>query len=296
MTIINKKKLLVTGACGFLGSQCINWFKNYFEVSGLDINITPNKVEGVRYFKIDITNRDEIIKFFEKENFDILIHCAALVNPDTCEENYALAKKINVVGTRNLVKNFNGVFIYISTDMLFDGISGNYSEESTPSPINSYGKTKYEGEKQVQKYSETYYILRTNFYGWNRLNKGKSFAEWIYTNLSNNEPVNLFYDYTYCPIYIDDFLSITHQLISKKQFGIYNVVGQDKLSKYDFGILLANKFELNKDLINRVSIDDHKFIARRPKNMSLNIDKIKSIGIKVPSFNDGMNGFFNEKI
>ncbi len=294
MTIKNKKRLLVTGACGFFGSQSINGFKNKYEVSGLDINIS-NKIHGISYFQTDITNQIEVKKFFEIENFDIILHCAAIVNPDFCEENYSLANEVNVIGTKNLVQNFKGLFIYISTDMLFDGYVGDYKESDKPNPINNYGKTKYDGEKQVQQYSQKYYILRTNFYGWNDLNTSASFAEWIYTSLSNNEPINLFYDYIYCPIYIEDFLSIIHQLIQKNQYGIYNVVGQDKVSKYDFGILLAKKFGLKTNLINRTSIEDHKFIARRPKNMSLNTDKLKSLKIYVPNINEGMQRFFNTK-
>lgn len=295
VNVNNKKTLLVTGACGFLGSQCINWFKEHYTICGLDINIS-NIISVIRYIKVDITNQNEIAKLLKEGKFDIILHCAALVNPDLCETNFSKAEEVNVIGTKNLVQNFKGLFIYISTDMLFDGVNGDYKETDSPNPINNYGKTKFEGEKQVQYYSQKYYILRTNFYGWNIIQGGKSFAEWIYYSLTVNRPINLFYDYIYCPIYIDDFLFIIHQLMLKKQYGIYNTVGKDKLSKYDFGVLLAKRFELNTNLINKISINDYKFIAKRPNNMSLNTDKLRSIGIITPSVKEGMIRFFNHTI
>jgi dTDP-4-dehydrorhamnose reductase len=295
MNQTKQKKLLVTGACGFLGSQCLKWFSKFYDVCGLDIIMT-SKLNGVNYIQADITDEKIIGQILTEQEFDIIIHCAALVNPDTCEEKPHLAERVNVLGTKNLVQNFKGEFIYISTDMLFNGEKGEYKETDTPNPINNYGKTKLEGELHVQKYSHSYYIVRTNFYGWNVNKNGASFAEWIYYSLKKNKPINLFYDYIYCPIYIEDLFIIIKQLLNKKQYGIYNAVGKDKVSKYDFGGLLAEKFELNTDSINRVSIEDHKFIAKRPKKMSLNTHKLKSIGIKVPSINEGMNRFFNEKI
>jgi dTDP-4-dehydrorhamnose reductase len=291
----NKEKLLVTGASGFLGSHCVNWFKNHYNVCGL-INNSTNKIPGIRCIKANITNENKIAKLLKEENFDIIIHCAAIVNPDFCEGNYSLANEVNVKGTRNLVRNFKGIFIYISTDMLFDGIQGNYKETDIPNPINNYGKTKYEGEIQVQLYSQAYYILRTNFFGRNNIIEGESFAEWIFNSLSNSEPINLFHDYIYCPIFIDDLFIIIEQLLTKKQYGIYNAVGKDKISKYDFGILLAKKGNLNSSLINRVSIDDHEFNARRPKNMSMKTDKLRSLGIDTSSVMEGVQQFYNKMV
>ena len=287
------KSLLITGANGFLGSNSIKLLKNYYNVSGLDIDCS-RRLEDIKYYEIDITDKEQVQNVLNDNNFDIILHCAAMVNPDICENNYNLARRINAIGTRNLIEKFKGLFIYISTDMLFDGSKGNYTEEDIPDPINNYGKTKLEGEKFVQQYSDNYLILRTNFFGWNHHSDKHTFAEWVYYSLKNNKTINLFYDYIFCPIYIYDFIDIINKLINRNICGIYNVVGDDCISKLEFGYRFADKFKFDKNLINSISIDEHNFIAKRPKNMSLSTDKLKKLGISPSSFESGLNKFYKD--
>jgi dTDP-4-dehydrorhamnose reductase len=288
------ESLLITGANGFLGSNCIKKLMNNYNVSGLDISCTK-KIEGVNYFEIDITKQDNVNSLIKNNHFDIIIHCAALINPDVCEKNFQLAQEINAFGTKNLVQNFKGVFIYISTDMLFDGTQGNYKEDDIPNPINNYGKTKLEAEQYVRQYTNKHYILRTNFFGWNNDPEKVTFAEWVYNSLVHEKPINLFYDYIFNPIYIFDFISIADELIKKTNYGVYNVVGKDSISKYEFGMLLAEKFGLNKNLINKVSIRDHNFHAMRPEKMSLNTNKTEALGFTLPGIKEGLNRFYEDR-
>jgi len=288
------KSLLITGANGFLGSNSIKLLKNYYNVSGLDIDCS-RRLEDIKYYEIDITDMQSVKNLLKNNSFDIILHCAAMVNPDICENNYNLARRINALGTRNLIEKFKGLFIYISTDMLFDGIKGNYSEEDTPNPINIYGKTKLEGETFVQQYSDNYLILRTNFFGWNCCSEKQTFAEWIYYSLKQREKINLFFDYIFCPIYIYNFINIVNELINRNVCGIYNVAGNDCISKLEFGYHLADQFKFDKNLINRISIDEHRFKAKRPKNMSLSTDKLKKVGISPPSFETGLKKFYKDR-
>ena len=295
MTKIRKQSLLVTGCNGFLGSSIINKLKQDFNITGID-KYTVNKSLDIKYYEIDVTNKMEIQSFINKTEFDIIIHCAALINVDFCEENYQQAYDINAIGTKNLVKDFNGLFIYISTDMLFDGMSNNYSEEDVPGPINNYGRTKLEGEKFVQLYSENYLILRTNFFGWNYYSEKQTFVEWIFNSLSIGREINLFHDYIFCPIYIYDFINIMKTLIKIEANGIFNVFGKNCISKFEFGNQFAEKFNLNKELIKRISIKDHPFTAKRPENMSHSINKLLNNGIIAPSLIDGLNSLSADRI
>ncbi|MFC2117198.1 SDR family oxidoreductase [Bacteroidota bacterium] len=293
--MLRKQSLLVTGCNGFLGSSIINKLKQKFNITGIDKQFA-NKSHDIKYYEIDITNKIKIEAFLNKNKFDIILHCAAIINVDYCEENYQQAININAIGTKNLVKDFDGLFVYISTDMLFDGMSCNYSEEDVPNPINNYGRTKLEGEKFVQQYSENYLILRTNFFGWNYYSEKETFVEWIFNSLSNGREISLFYDYIFCPIYINDFINIMRTLIKINVSGIFNVFGKNCISKFEFGNKFADKFNLNKDLIKKISIKDHSFIANRPQNMSHSINKLLKQGIMVPSLSEGLNSLYADRI
>jgi len=290
-----KQSLLITGCNGFLGSNIVDKLIQDFTITGLDKD-DSKKHEKIDFYSIDITKIDQIQNFLTEHQFDIIIHCAALINVDLCEENYQLAYDINAIGTKNLVTNFEGLFIYISTDMLFDGLTGGYSEESTPNPINNYGKTKLAGENFVREYAKNHLILRTNFFGWNHYSEKQTFAEWIYNALSDNSEINLFYDYIFCPVFIYDFIKIMKTLIKLKLNGTFNAVGRDCISKLEFGELIADKFKLNRNNIKRVSIKDHNFIAKRPENMSLSTNKLLDNKVYVPSIKEGINNLFADRI
>jgi dTDP-4-dehydrorhamnose reductase len=294
MNITNKKSLLITGVNGFLASNIVDKLSRNFKITGIDKQQSKehNKID---FFKLDITDLDQVNAFFSTHQFDIIIHCAALINVDLCEEDYQLAYNINAVGTKNLVANFSGLFLYVSTDMLFDGIDGNYSEESNPNPINNYGKTKLAGENFVREYTKNHLILRTNFFGWNHYSDKQTFAEWIYDSLLENSEISLFYDYHFCPIFIDDFIKIMKTLLNSKYRGTFNAVGKDCISKLEFGELIAKRFNLQTTNIKKSSIKDHSFKAQRPPNMSLTTQKLLNSNVFIPSINEGIDNFFNDQ-
>ena len=272
-------KILVTGASGLLGSSILHIKKNKFKMHGL-INKRNIMIDKIKFFKINNEkNLEEIIK---KEKYDVLINCVGLSDVDLCEENKKLAKITHI----NYVKKISNIcfenkiyLIHISTDHLFDGKKKYYSELSNPEPINYYAKTKIKSEQIIKSKLKKYLIIRGNFYGWGTSYR-KSFSDWIYETLSNNKKINLFTDIFFTPLYLRDFINIIFKLIQKKKNGIYNVSGSERISKYNFGIKLAKIFNLDKDLINKIKIAQHK-ITKRPKDMSLNSKKLlQTLNIK----------------
>ncbi|MDP2685120.1 MAG: NAD(P)-dependent oxidoreductase [bacterium] len=288
-----KQSLLVIGCYGFLGSNIVNRFRQYYDITGIDKS-RERKTYDIKYFEVDVTNKMDIKTFLTNNKFDIVLHCAAIVDVDFCELNFQQAWEVNALGTKNVVEGFNGLFIYISTDMLFNGIKGEYSEIDIPNPINNYGKTKLEGENFVRQYSKNHLILRTNFFGWNHYSDKQTFVEWIYNSLKNGEEISLFYDYIFCPIFIYDFIDIISSLINSEVRGTYNVVGKNAISKLDFGEMIADKFNLDKNMIKRVSIKDHNFIAKRPHNMSLKTTKLSKHNIHIPTIDVGIDHLFTD--
>jgi len=284
---INKKKVLITGTTGLLGPFLINSFHKNYDVYGIYLK---NFIETpkCKLFKQDISE-NEVCKLILKIKPHFIIHSAALTNVDLCEKNKKLADKINVLGTRNIVKSaemIDSKLIYISTDYVFDGKKGNYSEEDKVNPVNYYAKSKYGGEKIVTGSNCDYLIVRTSLYGWNIQNK-LSFGEWVIHKLRNNERINLFADQINSMIFTGDFAKILKDVVNKNIKGVLNIANKENISRYDFGLKAAEVFNLNKNLINKTKLSDfqnkNKSKTERPRNVSLNINKLKRLGIKIPA-------------
>ena len=157
---------------------------------------------------------------------------------------------------------------------------------SKTSPINHYAKSKIKGECKIQKHCKDALIIRTNFFGWGTGYR-HSFSDFIINKLRNNETVDLFSDVFFTTILVSELSKITHLLINKNLSGIFNVVGGGRLSKYEFGIRLADCFGLNVNLINKIKINEKVNLVKRPKNMGLSNNKAcKVLNCTVPSIDD----------
>jgi len=268
----------VTGASGMLGTALVTHLSKFYKVfaTSRSKGIEGKNIEWDCFDLIDIVLLD---KWLDKVRPDVVIHCAAIINVDACEENVDLATKLHVETTK-VIANYldcnNGRLIYISTDSVFDGKKQSpYSESDLVNPLNVYAKTKLMGENSV-RLTENGLVLRVNIVGWTNENK-TSFSEWILNGLIENIPLNLFYDVYFSPLNVYDLSLIIEKIIDKPIFGLYHCASSDSISKYDFGKKIAEIFQLSDSNINRVSVKSMKFKASRAKNMALNIDKISSI-------------------
>jgi len=280
-------KILITGATGLLGPALINSFSSY-ELYGIYWDY-PLKTSKCKLFHHDISE-DSVLKLIPQIKPDVIIHAAALTDVDLCEKDNALADKVNIVGTRNIVKGAeiaNAKVVYVSTDFVFDGEKGNYTEEDTPNPINYYGRSKYLGEKAVIDSNVHYLIARTSLYGWNVQNK-ISFAEWVINKLGNNEKIDLFSDQFNSMISTHDFSDILSVTVEKNLKGTLNIASKERISKYDFGMAVASVFGLNNTLIQKSDFVVDITKAKRPMDVSLNVDKLESLGIKVPNTKESL--------
>lgn len=285
-------KLLITGASGLLGSNLAKIASENFDTYGTYCN---NKINFVNcpcsILKMDIQEKSQV-KIIENINPDLIVHCAAYVNVDGCEKNPDDAYQINVAGTENIVKESEktGSFlIHISTDLVFDGIKGNYCEDDKTNPINIYGKTKLESEEIVKNSDCKYCIVRTNIYGWNKRNK-LSLTEWMIHKLENNEKLNGFYDAIFTPIFVNNLTDVLLEIYENKICGLFHIYGSESCSKLEFAKKIANVFELNKNLVESTSIDEMDFIAKRAKNLSMRTEKIRSlVSTKLPNVEQGLS-------
>lgn len=266
-------KILVTGASGLLGTRLVNSSKN-FEVYGTYYQNPVNLGQG-KTFRLDVSERS-VSKYIRKLSPDIVVHTAALTNVDRCEIDPKKAYKANVEGTRNIVLGaMNSKFIYISTDYIFDGEVGMYQEDNEPNPISYYGQTKLEGEQIVQKMCKNYIIARTSvLYGWHtRLN----FVSWVIHELQKGNKINIVTDQFNSPTLVDDLVEQIMVLIKQDEQGIFHTAGGERIDRYTFAVKIARLFELNQSLITPITSKSLNWVAKRPKDSSLDIKKISKL-------------------
>lgn len=270
-------KIGITGASGMLGNALVSLISKSHQVLATSRS-KGLEAKNVEWDCFDLTNFELLNLWLKKFKPDIVIHCAAIVNIDFCEDNIDLANAIHVEVTKilaNYVNANNNRLIYISTDSVFDGKKvGQYNETDKANPLNVYAKTKLIGEKCTQSIKRGL-VLRTNIIGLKEKNN-TSFAEWVLQGLTNKTSLNLFHDVYFSPLAVDKLSIIIKKIIDNPIYGIYHCASSDSISKYEFGKKMSEIFKLSGLKINSVSVDVMKFKATRPKNMGLDVSKISS--------------------
>lgn len=275
----SKKKVLITGSNGMLGKDIEYLFQSSDEFEVFGINRTVDKkLDSNHSIACDITNFKELDIILNRIIPDIIIHCAANINVDGCEQDKEYAYKLNVKST-NILSSYNPnstKFIYISTDSVFDGKDGNYSEQNRTNPLNYYAITKFQGEQIALENNKNTIVIRTNIYGFHK-SEGNSLVEWALKNLKNLNEISGFNDVYFNPLYTKQLAKIIINLVKRDFKGIIHTGCDEFITKNEFLIELAKKFKLNTMLINGVSVETKIFNATRPKNTTLCTDELKSL-------------------
>ena len=268
----------ITGASGMLGTELVILLSKSYRVFATSRS-KGSEGKNIEWDCFDLTDITLLNKWLYKIRPDVVIHCAAIVNVDLCEESVDLATQLHVETTKVMSDYLdcnNARLIYISTDSVFDGKKqGSYRESDTVSPLNVYAKTKLMGEKPVNSMNNGL-VLRTNIVGLVQ-EHNTSFAGWILKGLIDGDPLNLFYDVYFSPLSVHDLSLIIEKIIDNPIFGLYHCASRDSISKYDFGKKMAKIFRLPDLNLNKISVDSLEFNASRPKNMALNIKEISSV-------------------
>ncbi len=269
-------KIALTGASGLVGSRIVELLNNEFQFISLP--------QG----QFDITNKDQVNNRLKDLNFDICLHLAAYTNVDDAEVNQQLAYKINVEGTKNvfeLVSKKNKKFIYVSTGFVFDGENPPYDENSKPNPLSVYAKTKWQGEEIVKNKGM---IVRIEYPYRAEYQLKLDFVASIKKLLLRGQTIKMVTDTLVTPTFIDDIAFSLKHLLQNFAPDIYHLVGEDSLSPYNAGLIIAKIFNLNGDLILPVTAYEY-FMgkAKRPKKAI--IKSIKNSFYKMRSFKEGLH-------
>ena len=290
----NATDILITGASGLLGANlAICAQQHSFNAVGV-YHRHKFRLSGVRAVQADLRDALVVRDLLRDVRPLWVVHSAALTNVDLCEEEPELARQINERVTRNLVESgreFQARIVHISTDAVFDGGKGEYSEEDTPNPINVYATTKLAAENTVRNDSSDHLIIRTGIYGWNMQDK-LSLAEWILQSLEKGTAIPGFKNVFFSPILVNDLSVFIMQMISLRLKGLYHVSGSEACSKFDFALKLADIFGLDSRLVQPAGVEDVPLKAPRPKNVSLQTGKIsQALGTAMPDVNAGLLRF-----
>jgi dTDP-4-dehydrorhamnose reductase len=262
----------VTGAAGLIGNYILktapeNW-----------------KARGLTRQEIDLLDFEKVRALFEKEKPVAVIHCAAISKSPACDADPAMARRVNVEAVSALCDLDENIdFVFLSTDLVFDGKKGNYIETDAPNPLSVYGETKAEAERIVLRHPRGT-VIRTSLNAGHSATGDRAFNEEMRAAFKAGRTVNLFEDEFRCPIPAE----VTARAIWKVvgQAGAFHLCGAERLSRYEIGELVAaNRADLNPR-IRRGTLRDYKGSPRSP-DTSMDCSKIqKRLSFALPKFSD----------
>ena len=289
-------KLLLTGASGLLGINLAMEAMHEHEVIGVDRGRLQSAPFPV--FKTNFFNSHAFEPLLDSTQPDSVINCVALANLDECEKHPDQAKILNVDLPRELASacaKRNTKFIHLSTDAVFDGTKeGAYTEDDEPNPQGVYSQTKLDSEQAVQDANPQAIIARVNFFGWS-LSGYRSLGEFFVNNLSKGNNVNGFTDVIFCPMWVNHLAQTLIAMLEKDMHGLYHVVGEQPMNKYQFGVEVARRFGLRESLIAPQSVERSSLSAKRSHNLWLSIHKLSTdLGRSIPEFSTGLDGFYTQ--
>lgn len=277
------KSVIITGGSGLLATNIALQMKNEWRICLL-MNNRHVSVPGVDSVRIDLKDTKTFEGLVRQRDTDLIIHTAGLTNVELCEKKPDDSFYANATLAQNVAKVAEATstrLVHISTDHLYQGDEFLYSETDEPNPINNYGAHKLQGEKFVQESNPSALIVRTNFFGWGTTYR-QSFSDFILNKLRAEQELSLFSDVKFTPILVNDLIFLMNTLLESGHSGIFNIASPACISKYEFGLLLADIFELPKNIIREDSIRKRTTLVSRPLNMCLSIEKLeKVLNIKV---------------
>lgn len=284
--------VLITGASGFVGEHLAERFRRAGYVVYLAYCRQRPRAGADGLYQIDLGARGAFQAALKGLSVDVVVHAAALVSPDLCEENPELAQAVNVDGTREVAewaRRRAGRLVYFSTDLVYDGENGFYREEDEPHPINVYGRTKLQGEQAVGELCASWAIVRLSLsYGPTRGTRG-DWTKRMREDLAAGRDLSLFTDQFRTPAYVGDTAEAVYRLSETSATGIFHMGGRQRLSRYEFGMIFARLFDLPAARLHPVRMEDVPARAPRGKDCSLIVDKItREVGISPSTVEEGL--------
>ncbi len=275
-----KKRILIVGSNGMLGQRLTEYYLSVKNVELLTCSVEESSfIKGVEYCRVDISQKSDVKKIINDFYPDVIINTAAYTNVDGCESNKELAWNINVTGVSNLAHyawTYDAHMIHISSDYVFDGEDGPYTEKDRVNPISYYGRTKLAAENVLKGSGVFSTIIRTNvLYGPAKYGR-PDFVKWVVNSLKDKKTIRIVTDQINNPTYIDDLVSAISKIVDYRKEGTFNIGGKEFLSRYDFTMRITKFFGLDDKLVVPIKTEELHQAAKRPLKSGLIILKAQS--------------------
>ena len=274
-------RTIVSGAAGLIGQYLIRTAARW----------APGRiVHGLTRADLDLEDRVAVERLWQALKPDAVIHCAAMSRTKDCEEDPEGARRINAQVTAHLAQLSRNVpFIFLSSGEVFDGMRGWYSEKDEPNPINIYGQTKLEAEREVLRH-DRHTVVRIVLTAGTSQNGNRSFVEDMCRLAKAGRDVTLRADEFRCPLPAGVIARALWMLLDLDQPGLYHLGGADRLSRWDMGQALLSWYpELHGRLVHG-SLRDYQGPSR-PADLSLACQKIQRLlSFPLPGFREWLSG------
>lgn len=291
-------KIFITGGSGLLG-QYLNIELSKYHTILTQYHLNPGNCVEFNNVRLDLTNSSALKEVFSDFNPDIVLHIAAISNPQLAEKiDSKTVYAINVKATEQLAqlcKIHNTKLIYTSTDLVYAGYrSSMLKEDAKLIPVSLYAETKLMGEVKIQDTFNDYIILRTALLSGFGLNHSTNHFHQMYQNLKDGKEVKLFTDQYRTPLSVIDAARMINQLIQKDiKTEILNFGGKERVSRYELGEILCEIAGFDKNLLVKITMDDLPGL-NKVEDVSMNTDRLQSFGIKSISISGSIEKILNE--
>ncbi|MBN1264759.1 MAG: SDR family oxidoreductase [Anaerolineales bacterium] len=271
------RSILITGASGLLGSNLALEMSTDWKVTA---QYYQHQIASDRFACecVDLSVEGAAEALLQRVRPDVVIHCAALTHVDTCEKQPDLAFRLNAKMpglVAAAAKKVGAYLVHISTDAVFDGEQGGYRENDPVHPVNIYARSKVEGEEQVLAENANAAVLRVNIFGWNAQDKF-SLAEWFLDKLEQKHSCKGFTDVFITPTLVNALVPLLEAMAGTGTSGIVHAAGADCVSKYEFGVRIAQAFALDSSVIEPSTVEEAGLLAVRGRRLCLKSERMES--------------------
>jgi len=272
------KTVVVTGANGLLGQKVVGEFQPHFNVIATGLEPEPVVTwDDANYRQLDITDYDSVKTLLDESEPAFVVNCAAFTDVDGAEEKKETAWAINATAVKKMVRLLRRKqtkFVQISTDYVFDGVSGPYSEKDRPSPINYYGTSKLAADNAVIASGVDHLIFRTNvLYG--AAKQVHNFVLWVIRSLRAQKAISVVDDQVGNPTLANGLAHAILMGCVMNARGIFNYAGSEMLDRYTFALQIAGHFSLDESLITPCKTEElDQLVASRPRSSGLKTEKV----------------------
>ena len=294
-----KKRVVVTGSNGLLGQNLVTLLlenDSDYEVFGLSRGKNRSGRNDFYYVDVDVTSQELLRKEIKTIQPHFIVNTAAMTNVDACENDQSGCFDLNVNVVQSLIDvcvEIDAHLIHLSTDFIFDGVKGNYTENSKPNPLSYYGETKLISEQIIQRSKVNHTILRTILvYGLVNDMSRSNIVLWVKESLENNKEVTIVNDQYRTPTYVDDLALACKLSIDKNVTGVFNIASNTLLSIYEIALIIAEEFKLDKSLIKPIATSTLNQAALRPVKTGFDLSKTNTVlGMYPKSFQEDLQKF-----